>query len=301
MLVSICMAVHNSAAFIRNTLSSVQNQTYKDFECIIVDDYSTDNTVNIIYEEFCKKDKRFKLFINHTDPNKPYVDSHNLSYELASGKYLFRMDHDDEMFPDCVEFQVNFMEEHPEIDGSCVNMLRVGENPDGTLDKTKDATFNLKDPRERKLKIEASSKETCDLFNQYNAFAFKGNLMSWFNQASCLRKSFFDTVHPRYEIFRTGDYIFWWRVLAGGARLYKHHEVKMYYRECDHTLCRQDNFKITPLEDYDYQILVAKYKAQAFKTRGNEKYPDGTDGMGVFRVFDNTVNYFKNLKSSHNE
>ena len=159
------MAVHNSAAFIRNTLSSIQNQTYKDFECIIVDDYSTDDTVNIIYEDFCKKDKRFKLFINHTDPNKPYVDSHNLSYELASGKYLFRMDHDDEMFPDCVEFQVNFMEEHPEIDGSCVNMLRVGENPDGTLDKTKDATFNLKDPRERKLKFEASSKETCDLFN----------------------------------------------------------------------------------------------------------------------------------------
>ena len=287
MLVSICMAVHNSAAFIRNTLSSVKNQTYKDFECIIVDDYSTDDTVHIIYEEFCKTDKRFKLFINQTDPNKPYVDSHNLSYELAQGKYLFRMDHDDEMFPDCVEFQVNFMEEHPEIDASCVNMLRAGENPDGTLDKT---TKN----------ILLESKEKCDIFNQYNAFAFHCNWACWFNSSSCLRKSFFDTVHPRYEIFRTGDMIFWWRCLAGGARMYTHYEPKMYYRDVNHSLSKQDRFKIVPLDDCDYQILVAKYKAQAFKIRGNEVYPDGLNAMEAFRVFDNTVNYFKNLKSSSN-
>ena len=287
MLVSICMAVHNSAAFIRNTLSSVQKQTYKDFECIIVDDYSTDDTVHIIYEEFCKTDKRFKLFINQTDPNKPYVDSHNLSYELAQGKYLFRMDHDDEMLPDCVEFQVNFMEEHPEIDASCVNMLRVGENPDGTLDKTKYTTG-------------FESKEKCDLFNQYNAFAYNCNSCCLINPSSCLRKSFFDTVHPRYEIFRTGDMIFWWRCLAGGARLYTHYEPKMYYRNSNQSLCKQSCFWPSP-DEYDYQILVAKYKAQAFKIRGNEVYPDGLNAMEAFRVFDNTVNYFKNLKSSSND
>lgn len=288
MLVSICMAVHNSAAFIRNTLLSVQNQTYKDFECIIVDDYSTDDTVHIIYEEFCKTDKRFKLFINQTDPNKPYVDSHNLSYELAQGKYLFRMDHDDEMFPDCVEFQVNFMEEHPEIDASCVNMLRAGENPDGTLDKT---TKN----------VLLESKEKCDIFNQYNAFEFNCNWGCWFNPSSCLRKLFFDTVHPRYETFKTGDYVFWWRCLAGGARLYTHYEPKMYYRDCNHTLSKQPHFIIVPLDDYDYQILIAKYKAQAFKIRGNEVYPDGLSAMEAYRVFDNTVNYFKNLKESCND
>ena len=287
MLVSICMAVHNSAAFIRNTLSSVQNQTYKDFECIIVDDYSTDDTVHIIYEEFCKTDKRFKLFINQTDPNKPYVDSHNLSYELAQGKYLFRMDHDDEMFPDCVEFQVNFMEEHPEIDASCVNMLRAGENQDGTLDKT---TKN----------VLLESKEKCDIFNQYNAFEFNCNWGCWFNPSSCLRKLFFDTVHPRYETFKTGDYVFWWRCLAGGARLYTHYEPKMYYRDSNHSLSKQDRFNKGHLDDYDYQIFVAKYKAQAFKIRGNEVYPDGLTAMEAFRVFDNTVNYFKNLKSSSN-
>lgn len=301
MLVSICIALHNSAKYIRNTLQSVQNQTYRDFECILVDDYSTDDTVNIVYEEFCKKDKRFKLFVNITDPNKPYVDAHNLSYILAKGEYLFRMDHDDEMFPDCVEFQVKFLEEHPDIDGACVNMIRVKENDDYSLNKELDVTHTIKDPKERKLKAEAATKECCDLFNKFNAYTFKTNLMCWYNQASCIRKSFFNTVHPRYEIFRTGDYIFWWRVLAGGAKLYKHVEPKMYYRESDDTLCRQNDFKITPAEDCDYQILIAKYKARAFKIRGNEVYPDGSDSYGVYRVFDNTVKYYEMLKSERNE
>ena len=82
--------------------------------------------------------------------------------------------------------------------------------------------------------------------------------------------------------------------------MYTHYEPKMYYRDCNHTLSKQPYFIIVPPDDYDYQILVAKYKAQAFKIRGNEVYPDGLTAMNAFRVFDNTVNYFKNLKSSSN-
>ena len=94
----------------------------------------------------------------------------------------------------------------------------------------------------------------------------------------------------------------WWgRVLAGGAKLYKHVEPKMYYRESDDTLCRQNDFKITPAEDCDYQILIAKYKARAFKIRGKEVYPDGSDSYGSYRVFDNTVKYYEMLKSERNE
>ena len=59
-MLSICLATHNGEKFIYETLKSIQNQTYTDFEVIIVDDYSTDETVNIIIESFVKKDKRFK-------------------------------------------------------------------------------------------------------------------------------------------------------------------------------------------------------------------------------------------------
>ena len=300
MLVSICIAVHNSSKYIVETLTSIQNQTYTNFECVIVDDYSTDDTVSIIYDKFCKNDKRFKLFVNCTDPLKPYIDSHNLSYKFAKGKYLFRVDHDDVLMPDCVEFQVKFMEAHEDIDAACVNMMRVGENPNGTINKDVDVTDTLQDPREREYKQYASTKEACDLFNKYNAYAFKLNLMTWFNQASCIRRSFFEAVQPRYEIFRTGDYVFWWRVLAGGAKLYKHHEVKMYYRETDVSLCRQPHFRQKTGIDYDYQILLARYKSAAFRHKIGEVYPDGTEAYAAYRIFDNTVNYFVNLKEQEN-
>ena len=62
-LVSIAIALYNKEDSIYRTLQSIQNQTYKNFECIIVDDHSTDNGPNIVYQCFCKNDKRFKLTI----------------------------------------------------------------------------------------------------------------------------------------------------------------------------------------------------------------------------------------------
>ena len=63
MKVGIAMAVHNVENFIIPTLKAIQSQTYKDFVCYIVDDWSTDNSIQIIYEMFCKQDERFKLYI----------------------------------------------------------------------------------------------------------------------------------------------------------------------------------------------------------------------------------------------
>ena len=58
------VATYNAEFCIKNTLESIRTQNYKDFEVIIVDDHSTDNTVNII-REICEADSRFKLFVNN--------------------------------------------------------------------------------------------------------------------------------------------------------------------------------------------------------------------------------------------
>ena len=60
MELSVVLAVKNGEKYIAEQLRSVQNQTYKNFECIIIDDHSTDDTVNIVLEQFCKRDNRFK-------------------------------------------------------------------------------------------------------------------------------------------------------------------------------------------------------------------------------------------------
>ena len=105
-LVSIAIALYNKEKSIYRTLESIKNQTYKNFECVIVDDHSTDNGPNIVYNCFCKNDTRFKLMMNIT--NEQYVDAHNLSYKFCSGKYLFRIDADDIIYPDYLEFNIKF-------------------------------------------------------------------------------------------------------------------------------------------------------------------------------------------------
>lgn len=110
-LVTIGIPVYNVGRFIAQTLKSVFVQTYTNFELIITDDGSTDNTVEVI-RSF--KDPRISLIVDG--------ENHGISYRLnqqlnmAKGKYFVRMDGDDLMFPDRVEKQVCFLEEHPDVD-----------------------------------------------------------------------------------------------------------------------------------------------------------------------------------------
>ena len=110
-LVTIGIPVYNVGRFIGQTLKSVLSQTYTNFELIITDDGSTDNTVEII-RSF--NDPRIRLVVDG--------ENHGISYRLnqqialAKGKYFVRMDGDDLMFPNRVEKQVRYLEEHPDVD-----------------------------------------------------------------------------------------------------------------------------------------------------------------------------------------
>lgn len=110
-LVTIGIPVYNVGQFIEQTLKSVLNQSYTNYELIITDDGSTDNTVEVI-RSF--GDPRITLIVDG--------ENHGISYrlnqqiDLAKGKYFVRMDGDDLMFPDRVEKQVRYLEEHPDVD-----------------------------------------------------------------------------------------------------------------------------------------------------------------------------------------
>ena len=110
-LVTIGIPVYNVALFIEHTLKSVLNQSYTNFELIITDDGSADNTVEVI-RSF--NDPRITLIVD--DENHGISYRLNQQIDLAKGKYFVRMDGDDLMFPDRVEKQVRYLEEHPDVD-----------------------------------------------------------------------------------------------------------------------------------------------------------------------------------------
>ncbi len=105
--ISVIIPAYNSEKFIKRTIQSVLNQTYKDFEVIIVDDGSTDNTKEVV-EEFQKKDSRIKYLWqeNSGAPARPK----NKGIKESKGKYIAFLDHDDEWLPEKLEKQLVLFE-----------------------------------------------------------------------------------------------------------------------------------------------------------------------------------------------
>lgn len=114
-LVSIIMPVYNSEKYLHESISSILNQTLKKFELIIIDDKSSDNSIDIIHS-FIKKDNRIKLYINKE--NKGAASSRNLGISYSKGKYIALMDSDDISYSTRLEKQVSYLEENHDI-GLC--------------------------------------------------------------------------------------------------------------------------------------------------------------------------------------
>ena len=112
-LITVLMVVRNEEEFISEAIQSILDQTFKDFELMIIDDNSTDGTRSIV-RTFT--DPRIQF---HSNPNKPGKSGGlNFGFSIASGKYLALMDGDDISLPKRLELQLQFMEANREV-GAC--------------------------------------------------------------------------------------------------------------------------------------------------------------------------------------
>ena len=108
-LISVLMPVYNTKEeYLRTSIESILNQTFTDFEFIIVNDGSTNNAEEVILSY---KDNRIKYV---KQENQGIVGALNNAWSKASGKYIARMDSDDIAYPERFAKQVNFLEENPE-------------------------------------------------------------------------------------------------------------------------------------------------------------------------------------------
>jgi len=105
MLCSIIIPVFNREKLIGDTLLSILNQTYINWECILVDDGSSDKTVEII-TEFCKNDSRFKLYLRPVSLKKGANSCRNYGFKISNGKYIQWFDSDDIMLPSMLEDKI---------------------------------------------------------------------------------------------------------------------------------------------------------------------------------------------------
>jgi glycosyltransferase involved in cell wall biosynthesis len=119
---SIIIAAHNSEKTLPQTLDSIKNQTYKDFELIFVDDHSTDKTLTIMQSYSGKK----TILKNKEKMGLAY--SLNRAIKVSKGEYVFRRDADDLMMDERIEKQARFMDEHPELGVLSSTAICINEN-----------------------------------------------------------------------------------------------------------------------------------------------------------------------------
>lgn len=122
--ISVIMPVYNCEAYIKDAVDSILNQTFQNFELIIIDDASTDATVSII-----KKYKDQRIQLKEKPKNSGYTTSLNYGLSIAKGEYIARMDGDDISLPERFLKQISFLDNNQDVIlcGSLLSIIGTDE------------------------------------------------------------------------------------------------------------------------------------------------------------------------------
>jgi glycosyltransferase involved in cell wall biosynthesis len=118
-LVSVLLPVYNASHYLKEAVSSILNQTYKNFEFIIINDGSTDGCCDFLNSI---DDSRIKL-INHAK-NKGIIETLNEAIGISEGEFILRMDADDVSYPERIQILLDYMKNNPRVGiaGSYTNL-----------------------------------------------------------------------------------------------------------------------------------------------------------------------------------
>lgn len=121
--VTVLMPVYNAEKFLHSAIESILSQSFKDFDLLIIDDGSTDSSYSIIHSF---NDSRIQYLKN--EQNVGIVDTLNKGLDMIASSYIVRMDSDDWAYPNRIEKQVAFMDQHPKIAISGTSIQKFNEN-----------------------------------------------------------------------------------------------------------------------------------------------------------------------------
>lgn len=123
MKVSIIIPVYNVAPYIKRCLDSVVAQTFQDIECILVDDCGTDNSVEIAQQFIKNYHGKIQFRVIHHKINIGLSGARNTGIQEATGEWLYFLDSDDSIIPDCLAILLALQEKYPDADFVQGNLL----------------------------------------------------------------------------------------------------------------------------------------------------------------------------------
>jgi glycosyltransferase involved in cell wall biosynthesis len=204
-MLTVLMSVYNSAPYLREAIESTLAQTYKDFEFLIVDDGSKDNSLEIV-REYEKKDSRIRVLAH---PNWGVARSLNDAVQHARYDWLFRMDPDDVMVPNRLERQLDFLSKNPD--------LAVASSLVYLIDGNGRSIGKSRSPYTTRKAVSKAIAST--------------SLIGFHHPAAAIRKSVFESVGGyRQECWPAEDLDLWNRIADHGHMMLVQTEYLLKYR-----------------------------------------------------------------------
>lgn len=152
--VSILIPVYNREHLIIETLESIRSQSFLNWECILVDDHSTDNSVGVI-SEFISQDPRFKLYKRPSEKLKGANACRNYGFEMSQGEFVNWFDSDDIMHPEFISKKVAALSNNNTLDG-IISKTMMFENSIENITGRENRTFLTETTLEDFLKLKIS-------------------------------------------------------------------------------------------------------------------------------------------------
>lgn len=197
--VSILMPVYNNGDYVAEAIESMLSQTFSDFELIVLDDCSSDHSREVI-ESFTDK----RIIYHRNEKNLGLANNLNIGLDMARGEFIARMDGDDISLPERLQIQVDFLNNHPDIDLCSCGLEKFGKETDIWIRET--------DPEQVKITM-----------------LFFSPIL---HASSVWRREKFENRGLRYrqEAFPAEDYDLWARAVASGLQLANIPQVLYKYR-----------------------------------------------------------------------
>jgi len=208
-LVSIITATFNSEVEILITYVSIKKQSFSNWEWLVTDDCSTDDTFNIL-ESISRVDKRVKIFKNKI--NSGAAVSRNNALKYASGEFIAFIDSDDTWESNKLERQLSFMADKIDFSFTAYDLINEqGESLNKIVDASQSGEFSYEDMLKKKATLGCSTV--------------------------MLRRSAFEDI--TMPLLRTGqDYATWLMLLKNGRKAYLFNEVLTHYRIMPNSISR---------------------------------------------------------------
>jgi glycosyltransferase involved in cell wall biosynthesis len=261
-LVSVIMPVYNTASYLKEAIESILDQTFGDFEYIIINDGSSDHSDDVV-RSF--NDTRIKYVSNQG--NKGLVYTLNRGLDLATGQYIARMDGDDISLPDRFQLQLSYLQQHPLVDVLATRVKLINENGAALADWAD----------------ESKMISAADIFS----FLPVNNCLA--HPSIMAKSSVMKSFRYREDQKESEDYDLWLRLAAAGKQIHKLEQslVKHRIRPSSFTRNRQQNV-FRKLSDTKSRFAIAEIR------RGNIN-PFVIKTLGYAGV-DRVKAFFKSMK-----